>query len=147
MKPRVHADDNMASSMLNSTRLLARIPRFLAPCRRLASSFVETEQHGKVLVVSINRPEKRNALNNEAANELNDCFKHFEIDDSAAVAVLCGKGGYFSAGFDLEELSSKGAEEFIGALSPPGEGNGTMVRISNFFVLRSRSFCSNLKYF
>lgn len=117
----------MASAVLGSARLLARIPRFLTPTRRLASSLVETEQHGKVIVVSINRPEKRNAINSETAEELVKCFRQFEIDDSAAVAVLCGKGGYFCSGYDLEELSQKGAEEQLKSLAPPAEGHGPMV--------------------
>jgi len=118
----------MASSLLRTTQFLGRIPRFLAPCRRLKSTLVETEQKGKVLVVSINRPEKRNAVNTETAHQLNDCFKQFEIDDSVSVAVLCGKGGFFSSGFDLEELSQRDAEEYFKLFTPPGEGHGPMVR-------------------
>lgn len=129
---------NMASSILRTTRFLGRIPRFLAPCKRLNSTLVETEQKGKVLVVSINRPEKRNAVNTETANELNDCFKRFEIDSNLSVAVLCGKGGYFSSGFDLDELSQRDAEEYFTLFTPPGEGHGPMVRIElnlkQFFV-------------
>ncbi|KAK3708847.1 hypothetical protein QZH41_016276 [Actinostola sp. cb2023] len=116
----------MASTLLKSARLTSRIPRFLASSRRLASSFVETEQKGKVLVVSINRPEKRNAINTETATELVECFHSFEIDDSSAVAVLCGKGGYFCSGYDLEELSQRDAEDFLSKLKPPGDGNGPL---------------------
>ncbi|KAK3708841.1 hypothetical protein QZH41_005114 [Actinostola sp. cb2023] len=90
------------------------------------SSFVETEQKGKVLVISINRPEKRNAINSETATKLAECFRIFEIDDSYAVAVLCGKGGHFCSGYDLAELSEKKPEDFLSSIAPPGEGDGPL---------------------
>jgi hypothetical protein len=117
----------MAGILSRTTRLAFRIPHLAAVTSRLKSSLVETEQIGKVLVVSIARPEKRNAINIETASELEDCFEQFEIDDSAAVAVLCGKGGHFCSGYDLEELSTRDAEEYLNQLAPPGEGHGPMV--------------------
>lgn len=98
---------------------------------------MEKEQIDKVLVVSIARPEKRNAINMETAKELTECFQQFEIDDSVAVAVLCGKGGHFCSGYDLEELSTREAEEYLRQLKPPGEGDGPMVGApsNSIFVL------------
>lgn len=117
----------MAGILSRSTRFAFRIPRLAAAATRLKNTLVEKEQIDKVLVVSIARPEKRNAINVETAKELSECFQQFEIDDSVSVAVLCGKGGHFCSGYDLEELSTKDAEDYLNQLAPPGEGDGTMV--------------------
>ncbi len=57
-----------------------------------------------VAVISINRPHRRNALDNDAARALTDAFRAFEHDDSVAVAVLTGTGPAFCAGADLKAL-------------------------------------------
>ena len=44
------------------------------------------------------------------------------------MAVLYGKGDTFCAGYDLEYLSTRGPDEFLRWLTPPGEGDGPMVR-------------------
>ncbi|CAD5116271.1 DgyrCDS5178 [Dimorphilus gyrociliatus] len=64
-----------------------------------------TERMGSVFLVSINRPDKRNCVNPEAADELSTAFRQFEKDDTLSVAVLYGKGGNFCAGYDLKSLS------------------------------------------
>jgi hypothetical protein len=53
---------------------------------------VVTEQMGKICLIGINRPEKRNAVNIATAQQLITAFKSFENDDSVHVAVLHGKG-------------------------------------------------------
>ncbi|XP_031558737.1 uncharacterized protein LOC116295133 [Actinia tenebrosa] len=116
----------MAGVLSMSRRFAFRIPRLAAAGTRLKSYLVEKERIGKVLMVSICRPEKRNAINVDTAKELSEIFQHFEIDDSVSVAVLCGKGGHFCAGYDLEELSDKEAEEYLKQIAPPGEGDGPM---------------------
>ena len=114
------------------TRLLRqralKIPSLIAAARRFNSSLVETEQDGEISLVSIARPEKRNAVDAETAKELADAFRHFEIDDESSMAVLYGKGDTFCAGYDLEYLSTRGPDEFLRWLTPPGEGDGPMVR-------------------
>ena len=82
---------------------------------------IETSRDGAVLIVAINRPECRNAIDVDAASELRAAFEDFEGDESAMVAVLSGTGGTFCAGWDLKSLA--GAElayqaEGPGALGP-----------------------------
>ena len=105
-----------------------RIPSLVASSRRLNSTFVETEQDGKIFLVSIARPEKRNAVNGETAKQLADAFRNFEIDDECAVAVLYGKGDSFCAGYDLEELSNRDPDQFLKSIPAVGEGDAPMVR-------------------
>lgn len=59
-----------------------------------------------VVVVTIDRPEVRNAVDAETADALADCFRRFEEDASLSVAVLTGAGGNFCAGFDLKALAA-----------------------------------------
>lgn len=63
------------------------------------------EQRGAITIVSINRPERRNAVDRPTAQALYDAFKAFDADETASVAVLAGAGGFFCAGADLLALS------------------------------------------
>jgi enoyl-CoA hydratase len=64
------------------------------------------ERNESVWTVVIDRPEVRNAVDGPTARELADAFNAFEVDQSAAVAVLCGAGGTFCAGADLHAMSN-----------------------------------------
>ncbi|MGE0767606.1 MAG: crotonase/enoyl-CoA hydratase family protein [Hyphomicrobiaceae bacterium] len=70
------------------------------------TSKVLTERNGAVTTVVINRPEVRNAVDNETAEGLAAAFRSFEADENQHVAVLCGAGGYFCAGADLKSVAS-----------------------------------------
>ena len=71
-----------------------------------ASRKVLTEKNGRVTTVVINRPEVRNAVDNETADALADAFRAFEADATAHAAVLTGAGGTFCAGADLKAVAS-----------------------------------------
>jgi trans-feruloyl-CoA hydratase/vanillin synthase len=53
--------------------------------------------------VSLNRPEKRNAINPAIVREMNEVLDALEMDDAARVVVISGSGDSFSAGQDLKE--------------------------------------------
>lgn len=68
---------------------------------------IEFERKGNIALVSINRPDKMNALNNQVMEELKDVFTHIKNDDEITVAVITGKGEKaFVAGADIAELNS-----------------------------------------
>jgi hypothetical protein len=67
---------------------------------------VRVERDGPVTVVTIDRPERRNALDGPAAAALADAFRAFDRDPGAAVAVLTGAGGAFCAGADLKAIAA-----------------------------------------
>lgn len=72
---------------------------------------IEYETQGHVAVLTINRPEARNAVNGEVANGLEAAIDRFEADDEVWVAVLCGNGPVFCAGADLKAINDgRGAE-------------------------------------
>lgn len=56
---------------------------------------------GPVTIITIDRPEKRNAVDPATALALRDAFTAFAADDDARVAILTGSAGHFCAGFDL----------------------------------------------
>ncbi|CAN5657206.1 crotonase/enoyl-CoA hydratase family protein [soil metagenome] len=65
---------------------------------------VIVEAEGPVLVVTINRPEKRNAANSEVLCRLYDAWVRLDTDDDLRVAILTGRGTTFCAGMDLGEI-------------------------------------------
>ncbi|MFC6878876.1 MULTISPECIES: crotonase/enoyl-CoA hydratase family protein [Actinomadura] len=67
---------------------------------------VRTEREGPVHVVTIDRPERRNAVDGPMARALGDAFAAFESDPEAKVAVLTGAGGTFCAGNDLKAMAA-----------------------------------------
>lgn len=66
---------------------------------------VREERQRDILVVTIDRPEVRNAVDGPTALALADAFRRFDADDDVAVAVLAGAGGTFCAGADLKGVS------------------------------------------
>jgi len=77
------------------------------------------ERRGAITTIVINRPQVRNALDNEAAHALAAAFHAFDADPAQRVAVLTGAGGSFCAGADLKELGS-GVDYFPWAGSDGG---------------------------
>jgi len=83
----------------------------------MPDSTVLVSREGPVTTVKINRPERRNAVDGDTALRLRDAFRDFEADEGAAVAILCGAGTTFCAGFDLKALAADGF-----AYAPDGDG-------------------------
>ena len=70
---------------------------------------VHVELIGTTLVVAINRPDVRNAVNGAVAAALAEAFRAFDENDDAKVAVLAGEGGTFCAGADLRAIGTRDA--------------------------------------
>jgi enoyl-CoA hydratase len=70
----------------------------------MSESAVLVEKDGPVLVVTLNRPEKRNAVNCEVMCRLYDAWVELDRDDALRVAILTGTGTTFCAGMDLGEI-------------------------------------------
>jgi enoyl-CoA hydratase len=66
---------------------------------------VLTEQRGRMLVITLNRPEALNAINAALARELLDAVTQLDDDPGLTVGVLTGAGRAFSAGMDLKAFS------------------------------------------
>jgi len=76
-------------------------------------SIVVTEDHGPVRHVVLNRPEKRNAMNQELLRELAGALRAAATEQSVHCVVLRGEGPVFSAGVDLGELASFAGEASV----------------------------------
>ncbi|MFS3128841.1 enoyl-CoA hydratase-related protein [Nocardioides sp. Bht2] len=72
---------------------------------------LRTETTGYVRVLHLSRPERRNAINQELADELSVAFAEAEADRGVRAVVLTGDGGYFSAGTDLTSTAPPRTEE------------------------------------
>ena len=83
---------------------------------------VSFEIGGAVAVVTIRRPDSRNAVDGATARALYEAFKRFDADDGLSVAILTGEGGHFCAGADLKGVASGNGNpvERTGDLGPMG---------------------------
>ncbi|MDM7488413.1 crotonase/enoyl-CoA hydratase family protein [Rhodococcus sp. CSLK01-03] len=83
---------------------------------RTPERVVLTERRGRVLVVTLNRPNVRNAVDREMASVFASAMDRLDNDPDLSVGVLAGAGGYFCAGMDLKA--------FLRGESPRVEGRG-----------------------
>ena len=97
---------------------------------------VSISAHGEIAVVTIDRPERRNALNSTAAAAVKEAIQ--EASSRSRVVVLTGAGGAFCAGGDLDELaqwSSLGAETIGSTLYDTYQGMIRAVRAASAVVI------------
>jgi enoyl-CoA hydratase/carnithine racemase len=67
---------------------------------------IQYEKKGAIAYVTLNRPDKLNAMNNQMHEELGNVWQDFRDDPDLRVAILSGNGKCFSAGADLNERAS-----------------------------------------
>src|SRR5690606_28546440 len=75
----------------------------------LRDGIVRAERIGHILLITLNRPEARNAMTTEQAIALGEVVELLETDPELRVGVLTGAGKAFCAGQDLKELSDGGS--------------------------------------
>jgi enoyl-CoA hydratase len=68
---------------------------------------ITTDTRGAVGLVALNRPEARNALNNQLVHELMDALEAFDRNQSIRAMVLTGSDKAFAAGADIKEMASQ----------------------------------------
>lgn len=88
-----------------------------------ATDAVTTQVDGPVFTISLNRADRRNAVDGPMARALRQAFEHFEADDALRVAVLTGRGGHFCAGADLTAVNDPVRRHEVQA---DGSGPGPM---------------------
>ena len=89
----------------------------------MPSAKVSVTSHGAVVLIEINRPQVRNAVDNETAEALAHAFRDFEADPQMRLAVFAGRGSTFCAGADLREMANgqrrkRWKESFDGPMGP-----------------------------
>ena len=113
---------------------------------------LESERQGRVLRLTLNRPEKANALNAELCRDLVDTISHADRDMSIGAIVLCANGRSFCAGMDLEEagrgqfvkinqvheqlftLYARMGKPMVAAVQGPALGGGTGLAANFHYV-------------
>lgn len=75
---------------------------------------------GPVRIVTIDRPQARNAVDGPTAAQLTEAFAEFEADESALVAILTGANGTFCAGADLKAIGSGNGNRVDTDMAVPG---------------------------
>lgn len=85
---------------------------------------LQLDRSDSILTVTINNPERRNAVDGETATALYDAFRDFDRDDSLSVAILTGASGNFCAGADLKAVSEGNGNDVLvdGDRAPMGPG-------------------------
>jgi enoyl-CoA hydratase/carnithine racemase len=76
----------------------------------------------RVAVLTLNRPEKLNAFNDEQVRQLAEALRRFDIDAAAEVAIVTGSGRAFSSGADVHQRQLRAREEFERHGGPQGWG-------------------------
>jgi enoyl-CoA hydratase len=85
----------------------------------MSTQTILTERRGPLLIVTINRPEAKNAFNSETSFQMNAAMDLLDGEDELFVGIITGNGGTFSAGADLKEAASGAKRE-----RPPRGGFG-----------------------
>lgn len=69
---------------------------------------IEVEKRGAILVLLLNRPERRNAIDHETAVAIEAALDDLDADTDLRAAIITGAGDYFSAGADLKAAAQGG---------------------------------------
>src|SRR5690349_12067360 len=99
---------------------------------------VRYETEGGLAIITIDRPEVRNAVDRATAGELAAAFRAFDADEGLAVAILTGANGVFCAGADLKAVSSGGGNRT--ALEGDGPMGPTRMRLSKPVIAAVEGF-------
>ena len=75
------------------------------------TGLILTEHHDGVLVITLNRPDKKNAINTAMWIGLREAFKDAAADDNVVCVLLCGAGNNFCSGVDLASFGEVGTGE------------------------------------
>jgi enoyl-CoA hydratase/carnithine racemase len=88
-----------------------RAPRDPPETRPMTYATLEAARHGTAFVITLKRPERRNALSRQAAAEIIDAAQRGEADTAARAVIITGGPDFFSAGADLTEAIQVGSAD------------------------------------
>jgi enoyl-CoA hydratase/carnithine racemase len=78
----------------------------------MPESLVEYECRDRIATITLNRPDKLNAVNDDIVRQIAAALSTFDTDNDAHVAILCGRGRAFSSGADVRQRQMRSREEF-----------------------------------
>src|SRR5262249_30394351 len=77
------------------------------PERTMSYETIVVEKKGRVGVITLNRPQALNALNDQLINELNEALDELEADDGVGAIILTGSEKAVAAGADIHDVQAK----------------------------------------
>ncbi|HET9770391.1 MAG TPA: crotonase/enoyl-CoA hydratase family protein [Acidimicrobiia bacterium] len=95
---------------------------------------VLTERRGRVLLITMNRPEARNAINGDLADGLVAAVDELDGDDGLTVGVLTGAGKGFCSGMDLKAFAAVGAPKSVTRFLQHGAEKPLIAAVEGFAV-------------
>jgi enoyl-CoA hydratase len=93
---------------------------------------IVTEAHGRVRLITLNRPEARNAINSALGQALVAAIEELDADDGLTAGVLTGAGGGFSAGMDLKAFAAEGMPKGFGDFLRKGSQKPLVAAVEGF---------------
>jgi enoyl-CoA hydratase/carnithine racemase len=88
-------------------------------------NFVEYSCAERIATITLNRPDKLNAVSDEVVRQLDEALHRFDLDAEADVAILHGRGRAFSSGADVRQRQLRSREEFQKLGGPQGRGTNS----------------------
>ena len=85
------------------------------------------ESKDRVATITLNRPERFNAISESMPDDIATAFEHANNDDAVHVVVLTGAGRGFCGGYDLKTYAEKSGEKYENRHSRRGYGAGALL--------------------
>jgi enoyl-CoA hydratase len=93
---------------------------------------VLVERRGRILLITLNRPDDRNAINSAVAQRLGDALDLLDADDNLSVGVVTGAGAGFCSGMDLKAFAREGTPRGLERLMQQGSAKPLIAAIEGF---------------
>lgn len=93
---------------------------------------VLVERRDRIMVVTLNRPEAKNAVNGPLADALNAAIEELDSDSGLTTGILTGSGGGFSSGMDLKWFATQGPPAGLGRFLQRGAKKPLIAAIEGF---------------
>ena len=91
-----------------------------------------TETHGRVRLITLNRPKAKNSVNSALGNALVAAIEELDTDDGLTAGVLTGADGGFSAGMDLKAFAAGGMPEGFNTFLQKGSRKPLIAAVEGF---------------
>jgi enoyl-CoA hydratase/carnithine racemase len=101
----------------------------------MADELDEYACEGPIATITLNRPDKLNAVNDDMVRQIAAALKRFDTDNDAHVAILCGRGRAFSTDADVWQRQLRSREEFErhgGAQAQDASSHDLLLRAVNW---------------
>ena len=101
----------------------------------MSDQLVEYACDDHIATITLNRPDKLNAVNDDMVRQIAAALKRFDTDNDARIAILCGRGRAFSTGADVRQRQLRPREEFErygGAQAPDASSHDLLLRAVNW---------------